>query len=67
MGALQSRDVKKAEYTTSLPKAPEGEYVVVEYASAFSNLEDAVETVVMTKTEEDDWATVGYFIRPAAQ
>ena len=50
LGALQSRDVKKAEYTTSLPKAPEGEYVVVEYASAFSNLEDAAETVVMTKT-----------------
>ena len=63
LGELKSRELNKAEYTTTLPKAPEGEYVVVEYTASFANRDNATETVILSKTEEDGWATVGYFIQ----
>ena len=65
VGDFESRNIQQAQYTTSLPNAPEGEYVVVQYESAFSNLENAIEIVVMNKTGDGEWAPIGYNIQPA--
>nr|WKN36197.1 DUF4019 domain-containing protein [Tunicatimonas sp. TK19036] len=67
LGELESREVQQAQYTTSLPNAPEGEYVVVQYNSEFSNIDSTVETVVMNKTEEGEWAAIGYSVPPPGQ
>ncbi|MEM8966924.1 MAG: DUF4019 domain-containing protein [Bacteroidota bacterium] len=64
LGNVKSRDLRKAEYTTSLPNAPKGEYVLIEYTASFVNQQNLVETVVMSKTESEEWATIGYFIQP---
>ena len=65
-GASTARSPLRTSYTTSLPNAPAGEYVIVEYSSAFENLPEAVESVVLMKQEDGDWEVVGSFVRPAA-
>ena len=45
LGALVSRKVKSAKYLTSVPGAPDGEYVVIQYRSSFEHKKSAVETV----------------------
>jgi hypothetical protein len=40
--------LKSAEYKTSLPGAPDGEYVVLIFNTVFENKKAAVETVTMT-------------------
>ena len=62
MGAVQEREVRSAKYATSLPGAPDGEYVVVQFDTCFENKEHAVETVSCVK-EDGDWRATGYYIR----
>ncbi|HEX7091032.1 MAG TPA: DUF4019 domain-containing protein [Longimicrobiales bacterium] len=64
VGALKSRQLENAQYSTELPNAPAGEYVVLTYASAFANAPRARE-VVVTVLEDGEWRVVGYFIGPA--
>lgn len=65
LGPLVSRALDDRDYTTNLPNAPAGEYVIVMYNSAYTQLEEAVETVTMVKTKTGAWRPVGYFVRPA--
>jgi hypothetical protein len=62
-GKLLSRKCVKARYRTTLPGAPDGEYVVLQYKSAFENKKNAIETVTPAKTEDGGWRVSGYYIR----
>jgi hypothetical protein len=61
-GALQSRDLIDAAYTTTLPGAPEGQYVVLHYHVSFANRQDAVETLTLAFAK-GYWRIVGYYIK----
>ena len=61
-GKLLSRALKSAEYRTSLPGAPDGEYVVLQYDSSFERKKTAVETVTPMK-DGDGWRVSGYYIK----
>ena len=61
-GALRSRHLKRATYATSLPGAPDGEYVVLEFDSVFDHKAAAVETVT-PMLDDGVWRVGGYFIR----
>ncbi len=63
LGQLISRDVTSAVYTTTLPGAPDGEYVVIQYKSSFGNKKSAVETVTPMLDQDGAWRVSGYFIR----
>ena len=63
LGALVSRKLKSAQYATSLPGAPDGKYVVIQYDSVFQNKSDAVETVTPMLDKDGQWRVSGYFIR----
>jgi Protein of unknown function (DUF4019) len=63
MGKLQSRKLKSATYTKTLPGAPDGEYVVIQYNSSFENKKSAVETVTPMLDKDGKWRVSGYFIR----
>ncbi len=63
-GRLLSRRVKAVEHRSSLPGAPDGEYVVIETDAAFEKLPAAVETAVMTLEAGGEWRAAGYFVRP---
>jgi hypothetical protein len=62
-GALNERTLQGARYTTQLPNAPEGEYVVVQYMSEFAKAQ--AQEVVLMMRENDAWKVAGYFVRPA--
>lgn len=62
MGAVFSRQVQSAQYATSLPGAPDGEYVVIEFATSFANKAQAVETVTPMRDPDGSWRVSGYYI-----
>lgn len=61
-GALKSRKVDAAVYKTSLPGAPDGQYVTVRFRTTFDKKDDAEELVTLTY-EEGAWRPTGYFIK----
>ncbi len=65
LGPLLSRAPQGREYTTTLPNAPEGEYIVITYGSSYTQLENAVETLVMVRNPAGAWKPAGYYVRPA--
>ena len=63
LGALISRKLKSAEYTRTLPGAPDGQYVVIQYDTSFANKKSAVETVTPMLDKDGQWRVSGYYIR----
>jgi hypothetical protein len=63
MGDLISRSVKSAQYATSLPGAPDGEYVVIQFFASFTNKKSAIETVTPMKDPDGRWRVSGYYIK----
>jgi len=62
LGAVSSRSAKSSEHSTTLPGAPDGEYVVLKFDTVFENKQSAVETVVLSKEPDGLWRVSGYFI-----
>ena len=63
LGKLVSRKVKSREYTKTVPGAPDGNYVILQYDSVFENKASAVETIVPMVDPDGKWRVSGYFIR----
>ncbi len=63
LGAVISRKIEGAQYTTTLPGAPDGQYVVIEFDTSFKNKKSAVETVTPMLDKDGRWRVAGYFIR----
>ena len=63
LGKVSSRKLKGTQAMTSLPGAPDGEYVVIQYQTSFEKKKDAVETVTPMKDPDGKWRVSGYFIR----
>ena len=63
LGQLNSRRLTSAEYSKTLPGAPDGEYVTIQFQSSFVNKKSAVETLVSMKDKDGQWRASGYFIR----
>lgn len=64
LGKVKSRTLKDTQALSELPGAPKGDYRILSFATDFEAMTSAIETVVLAKTDEE-WAVVGYFIRPA--
>ena len=62
LGKLVFRHLKTSMYKTSLPGAPDGEYVVLQFNSSFSRKKSAVETVTTVLDKDGKWHAAGYFI-----
>lgn len=63
LGKVLSRKLKSATYTKTLPGAPDGEYVVIQYDTSFEHKQAAVETVVPMLDKDGKWRVSGYFIK----
>ena len=63
LGKLVSRKVKTSTYKTALPGAPDGEYVVITFETAFENKKTAIETVTPMMDKDGKWRVSGYFIK----
>jgi len=62
-GALKSRSVASARFMRSLPGAPDGEYVVIQFKTSFEHKAEATETVTPMKDADGQWRVSGYYIR----
>ena len=63
LGKLKLRTVISKQYTTSLPGAPDGEYVVIQFKTSFGNKESATETVTPMLDKDGTWRVSGYYIK----
>ena len=63
LGKVVSRKALNAIYTTSVPGAPEGEYVTIQFETAFENKAGAVETITPMLEKDGGWRVAGYFIK----
>lgn len=59
-----TRQLLGASLQTSLPNAPAGEYVVLQYQTMVRNGETAIETVTPTRDKDGRWRVAGYYVRP---
>jgi hypothetical protein len=63
LGKLVSRKVKSASYTTSLPGAPDGQYVVIQFNTSFENKKSGIEIVTPKMDKDGMWRVSGYYIK----
>jgi len=63
LGKIVSREPKSAEYTKDLPGAPEGEYVVARFDTAYENKPAAVETVTLVRGQDLIWRVSSYSVK----
>ncbi len=62
LGKVITRTLKSAEHRTSLPGAPDGDYVVIRFETAFENKQAAIETVTPMLEKDGSWRVAGYYI-----
>lgn len=55
-----------AQYAATLPNAPPGPYVVLQYRTKVSQGREVIETVVPMLQPDGSWRVSGYYVRPAS-
>ena len=63
LGPAMARKLRAATYTRSLPGAPGGEYVVIQFETEFDKRPRSVETVTPMREPDGSWKVSGYYIR----
>ena len=63
IGALETREMATSKFSTTLPGAPDGEYVVFQFSSSFEHKATALETVTAMRDADGAWRVAGYFIK----
>jgi hypothetical protein len=63
LGKVVKRSVKSKQYATSLPGAPDGEYVVIQYETSFEKKKSSIETVTPMLEKDGKWRVSGYYIK----
>ncbi|MDQ1453632.1 MAG: hypothetical protein QOK38_3498 [Acidobacteriaceae bacterium] len=63
LGKVLKRNLSASNYTTSLPGAPDGQYVVTSFNTQFEHKFSAQERVVAKRGQDGNWRVTGYFIR----
>jgi hypothetical protein len=67
LGKVESRQLKSATYTTKLPNAPAGEYLIIQYETNFDRASGMIETVTPMLEKAGKWKVSGYFVKRAGQ
>ena len=62
-GALISRKKTESSYATSLPGAPDGEYVQIQYKTVFEKKLQAQEIAIVAREADGTWRVVSYNIQ----
>ena len=63
LGKVNSRKLLSANYTKTLPGAPDGEYVIIQYETNFEKKKSASETITPMKDKDGQWRVSGYYIK----
>ena len=63
LGRVVARKMISKKYTESVPGAPDGKYVIIQYQTTFENKKAAVETVTPMLDQDGRWRVSGYYIK----
>jgi len=63
LGKVVARKLKSKQYTKTLPGAPDGEYVVIQYETTFEQKQSAIETITPMLDKDGKWRISGYYIK----
>lgn len=63
LGPMVSRELESKTYAQSLPGAPDGEYVVIQFNTTFEGKNSAIETVTPMLDADGIWRVSGYYIK----
>jgi hypothetical protein len=63
LGNSIHRAVTSSQPMTTLPGAPNGKYVIIQFKASFQNRKDAIETVTPMLEKDGTWHVAGYFIK----
>lgn len=63
LGKVTARTLKAQHHATSMPGAPDGEYVVIQFETSFENKKNAIETVTPMIDPDGVWRVSGYYIK----
>lgn len=62
-GDVISRTLESKQYLTSVPGAPDGQYVLLQYKTSFTNKKLATETITPMLEKDKKWRVSGYYIK----
>jgi len=65
LGSVTKRDFKSADFTHELPRAPKGDYWVVQFTTDFDGT-GTIETVTPMFDKDGKWHVSAYSIKPAS-
>ena len=63
LGALRSRQLQSKQRTTTLPGVPDGDYLILQFATSFEKKQSAIETVTPMREPDGTWKVAGYYIK----
>lgn len=63
LGQVLKRTLVSGTYSRTLPGAPDGEYVVIQFETSFANRKNARETVTPMLDKDGTWRVSGYYIK----
>ena len=63
LGAVKSRTLQSASYTTELQGMPDAKYVVLIYKTSFENKDSAIETIIPMQEADGQWKVMTYRFR----
>ncbi len=63
LGSVVSRKLRTEQYLTTMPGAPDGDYVMIQYDTSFTHKKSAVEIVVPMMDADGKWRVSEYSIR----
>jgi hypothetical protein len=63
LGKVLKRTLKSSQSAKSLPGAPDGEYVVIQYETSFVNKKSSIETITPMLDKDGTWRVSGYYIK----
>jgi len=63
LGKVLGRELESAVFTHTLPGAPDGNYVVIQYSTHFEHKANATETVTPSQESDGSWKVSGYYVK----
>lgn len=63
LGKVLQGKLKSKQFMASLPGAPDGKYVVIQFDTSFENKKAAIETTTPMLDKDGKWRVWGYYIR----
>ncbi len=63
LGRVLSRELMSVRHVQTMPSAPDGDYVILEFRTEMEHKKSGHETVIPMREEDGEWRISGYWLR----